>query len=656
MKNAVIKEIELINYRLFKKAKLEFKPSAKKNICIVEGTNGFGKSNIFNAINWCFYGIEPHLRKDSVKLPICNTTVLEKLKKDEPVRVIIRITLDTAGGEKKIERSQMFYKTGPSTHYTNDSKLVVMEQVGRQWKEAPNPGYVISRILPESMRHFFFIDGEMLREMFEHISSDKIKDAIFDLSQVTLLQRAIDHLDSFSGIVRREGGAGQDEYVQMAEERLKKIEDEMSECTRDLQKFKEAGAEAKINIQKLGAEIEKVDIKSVQVYEEQRKGLVHKIEADEKTLAEAREQLRSQLLESAPAIVLHDSIEKCLEVLVSLKKKNKLPAEYQKTFIERLLKDKECICGSDLADAGQACVKKLKALLADCEEVEFQDQGLKLLYSLQSMRASPEPILRKIAKAEKNIIDLESGLVDYNKALKEVELKIGETDVDKVKLLQKQREDYVSIRNESEGRASALTQQLSKLKHDKGEFDKALRRLLSKQEKYKALTAKLAACDSSMASFEAIKETLMRENRKETEANTQKYFKFLISQKQFSEPQIDENYNLIVKKNGYDAIHSLSAAETLCMGYAFMAALRKTSGFLAPIVIDTPLAKISEKYRANVATWIKENLSEAQFLLLVSDVEYTTDFRKSVDSVVADRYMLSHDKKEDYSEVTRDAN
>jgi len=66
----IIKSIELTNYRLYKGVnKISFSNENDKNIFLVSGENGFGKSTFLHSLLWCMYGrlmvdIEESYRKE----------------------------------------------------------------------------------------------------------------------------------------------------------------------------------------------------------------------------------------------------------------------------------------------------------------------------------------------------------------------------------------------------------------------------------------------------------------------------------------------------------------------------------------------------------------------------------------------------------------
>ena len=52
-----IKEIELNNFRIYKGVnKINLSPEKDKNIIVVSGKNGFGKTTFLMSLVWCLYG------------------------------------------------------------------------------------------------------------------------------------------------------------------------------------------------------------------------------------------------------------------------------------------------------------------------------------------------------------------------------------------------------------------------------------------------------------------------------------------------------------------------------------------------------------------------------------------------------------------------
>jgi DNA sulfur modification protein DndD len=139
------------------------------------------------------------------------------------------------------------------------------------------------------------------------------------------------------------------------------------------------------------------------------------------------------------------------------------------------------------------------------------------------------------------------------------------------------------------------------------------------------------------------------------EKQTAEYFHQLIWKKEkFKTVKIDENYTVqVIDRYDNNIISALSAGEKEILALSFMAALRRVSGFEAPIFIDTPLARISGEHRINIAKCLPKYLEGAQFILLLTDKEYTEDVRKLLKPKVCMEYLLNYDDKKDETKVEK---
>jgi len=75
-------------------------------------------------------------------------------------------------------------------------------------------------------------------------------------------------------------------------------------------------------------------------------------------------------------------------------------------------------------------------------------------------------------------------------------------------------------------------------------------------------------------------------------------------------------------------------------------ALHKTSGFDSPIIIDTPVARISDQSRTNFANVLCEVSTYKQTILLFTPDEYSTNIRECINSRSSGRYNLKLNSKE----------
>lgn len=103
--------LELNNYRYYYgEQELVFSTTPEKNVVVIKGDNGAGKSNILNAMTWCLYGTEVHVDKKAAGLPIMNTRYIAELAEKGVEGVCsVRLTLNVDGEMWVVERSVSGY-------------------------------------------------------------------------------------------------------------------------------------------------------------------------------------------------------------------------------------------------------------------------------------------------------------------------------------------------------------------------------------------------------------------------------------------------------------------------------------------------------------------------------------------------------------------
>ena len=123
------------------------------------------------------------------------------------------------------------------------------------------------------------------------------------------------------------------------------------------------------------------------------------------------------------------------------------------------------------------------------------------------------------------------------------------------------------------------------------------------------------------------------------------YFNQLIWKDEDYTIDLDDSYQISVSGDGSEnnRIGSLSAGETQVLALSFMAALSDISGFDAPVVIDTPLGRISGENRTLIAQNLPTYLSDTQLTFLMTDTEYAGDVKRFLKGKVANKYVLDFD-------------
>jgi DNA sulfur modification protein DndD len=188
-----------------------------------------------------------------------------------------------------------------------------------------------------------------------------------------------------------------------------------------------------------------------------------------------------------------------------------------------------------------------------------------------------------------------------------------------------------------------VDQQIETLTEKIDELDEEWRDEAAKEDKHRRLMRKLDFVDEASEEISEIKQTILAQIRKNTEENMNQYFNDLIWKDEEYTVELGENYTVSVYgKHGDNKIGSLSAGEKQILALSFMSALTKISGFNAPIIIDTPLGRISSKPKRRIAQNLPAYLKDTQITFLMTDEEYTDDVRARLQNSVANEYQLDY--------------
>lgn len=66
------------------------------------------------------------------------------------------------------------------------------------------------------------------------------------------------------------------------------------------------------------------------------------------------------------------------------------------------------------------------------------------------------------------------------------------------------------------------------------------------------------------------------------------------------------------------------------------------SGFILPLVLDTPIASLDNQMRSDVAKYLPIYMEGKQMILLVMNSEYTGDFKLNIKPYVGEQYRLDY--------------
>lgn len=647
--------LELKNFRQYKGLKrIEFSTDDKKNFTVVQGANGTGKTNLLNAITWCLYGDEKHLSKISSHgmisgiTQMVNNRTVEECEDNKFVEIKVRMILGDNKPTYQIQRTKMGIKDsdGTITFDNTDNFQVLWLSNDRDWKPVTSqPNYFINLLLPEGIHDFFFFDGEKLDDFFKTGSSKRIHDSIKSVAQIDILDKAMEHLDRMQDDIRR-SSKGLDSNVDEKNARIDILKAELKKKKETLERLESQDTQLESNIKEIDEKMRTSSVPNVKLLQKNRDQLERDIEALDRRRTALEKQAISHLVDSAPYVYAREAILFSSKLIKDRYKRGDLPPKVRQTYIKELLESGQCICGTPLLN-GSPEREKVKRLARLAQLSSIEDAITSGKFKLEEILRDMNQFLTSRDFYGRELESLEREINDKQEALKDISSQLGTTEVEEIAKLESNRKILDDERKN-------LNQEIGSLNSDITKTDAWLEQLQSEQEKvlaknkrYSNLMKQLHLCREAYKVVETIKGQILNQIRKIIELKTKEYFISLIWKKEtFVDLKIDSNFNVsLFHRGGWDALGLLSAGERQVLALSFMAALREAARVDAPVVIDTPLGRISGEPKENIAGLLPKYLKNTQVILFVTDQEYTQAVRTRLLERIGKEHRLEYNEK-----------
>jgi len=635
--------LKLFNYRYYYGEHIiHFSNDPKKNVTVIKGDNGAGKSNILNALTWCLYNEEVHSDKKTTSLPSMNTEYIAELalnNKEGEASVTLTINVDgemweikhtiTGYGEKdpswtEEEPKYKFHESfnGLKVTYPSNGDLKIVEGIVAQ--------QLINELLPSALRSFFFIDGEQLREFFEVDASYNLQEAIEKLSQLELVKKTESSLETYRKYLRNK--------LQENNPATSQVQNEINKKETQLRKFKDDKERLKKQSKDYQTEIDLIN-GFLQNYNTGTIAHVSKeIARLEKFIKEAKEkyvkELNSKneyLVTSAPSILLMDTIDDADDIIQQLIEVGDLPPKIKESFIQELLEKGTCVCGTPLTDKSRKTLKDYaeKIQISELTGIAFEGRD-KFARHKDLIKEFPE----MIESFNQNLEQYEDIINKCNVELRDNEGELHKYNIDEIN--EKLRKSH-----ELDQKIGELNLKLKGIERGIEDTEKNLKTLYiqentekGKSKAHSEFTDKIELVQDTLQVLKNVEERVKEKIRLSLEENTKKYFlSFLREEGLFRDVTIDRDYKVsVINNQGWNNLDDLSAGQYLILGYAFVVALRTITGYQAPVIVDTPLGKLDPTHQDNITKNLPKLLDKAQLIFLVTSSEYTPTVQKNFSS------------------------
>ncbi len=626
-----LRYIRLINFKQFYGEQIaDFSTEPDLNVTVFHGLNGTGKTSLFMAINWCLYGIG-----DEGTGELLNKQTLEEALEGSRSPVVVTIGFKHNKVEYIAERVKYFTKTGENANPGEiEFSLSHIDRLGQQ-QMISNPEGKMDAILPKNVREYFFFDGEKMDDLTRPGNS-KIEDAIKNIMRLPIIDKAERHLTEITKEYREEiKKIGSDQLDQLinAQSRLeieieglkieiKNFEQEINKGTRQVEELEEKLASSR-------------EVGHLQSQRNAYKLQIQKLDQQRQTLEEATAKLVNVLY---PAL-FNQKAARALQIINSEVERGKIPSGINEQLIKEILEKCICICGRAFSEHTDA-YETLQCRLRDIQPNAFEDNVLKLRGEIGTLSKLTSERLNSLNDKCRDYTEKEEEIESLLRKVDDLNRQIGDTQEIDIASLEARRREFlrnIELLNQNIGKDN------NKIQSKQDEIKDIIQRREieeKKQVELKFLSMREKLARLSTEAITSIKERFHEATREQIELKAKRVFDSLAwKTDQFNEIHLDPDFYLeVIDRWNRPSRQELSAGERQILSLAFITAMVQLSGEEAPVVMDTPFARLSGDHLKNVSKSLPDLVP--QLILFVTDQEWNDSSRAGLEPRVGAQYQL----------------
>jgi DNA sulfur modification protein DndD len=676
----VIKEIELNNFRIYKgNNKINLSPDNGKNIIVVSGKNGFGKTTFLMSLVWCLYGrqmekVDELYQKEIVDKGgygkyIGNT--LNRLAKTEgETNFSISVTFkdvkipEITCNEVKITRTfDIVASTNDKVEVLIDGYInQLIQDLTTEGKQDGEEIFIRDFILPIEVAKFFFFDAEKIVSLAEINSPEQRRILSKAYTEVLGIKKYEDLKDQLENI--------QDEYRKKFAKPQEKTE--FNQIETDIKNKQISIDETDNQIQELAqeksekqSESNEIQMKLIQEGNVMTVEQLNELKANEKELNDKISNLQNDLKELFDLIPFGLAGETLMNVSIQLDneknyKENKYKQEDVKIKIKCILDDIE------------AEKKNYKGFI-DTEIRDFYEEQIKKLVKKHFFPNVPE--LSSIFKQLHDFSSMQTNelntLINHLKhTFRDVFTKLNDnylrskSDIDsirrKIRMSEKDAEDdyianFRTKKKHLDDRIFSIDKDIYDLREKIGGLKNEIKTIKQRQEelrkkiddsrRYSEKDKKTQEIIFQLRDF--IKEFKIS-TKKKLEENILNELNILMHKKGFIQKVIvdinqagdDVDINLFNDRDEKIDKGSLSMGERQMYASALLKSLVDESDIEFPVFIDSPMQKFDKDHAENVIKEFYPNVSKQVILFPLIHKELTENEYELLKSNVSRAYII----------------
>ncbi len=643
--------IKICNFRSFygKTPEILLAVGDVRNITIVHGGTGAGKTSFLNAFTWALY--ERFSAAFAAVEQLVNKRAIAEADIGQAVECWVEVAWEHDGKRYRVKRSSRVYRNERGFEAGKTKLFMQVAGDDGQWYLPPQqPEDVINQILPSSLHQYFFFDGERIEHIVRSDKKAEIAEATKMLLGVEVINRSIKHLGEAKKSLESELKAIGDSQTQ---DLLKQQGKFQKESDRLIQRLSEIEQELECQ-QTLKQETSNClrELSAAKELQERLLELENQRGLNQDSLKQTKEALKKAISSKGYTLLLSEKTTDFAAFTAELKQGGKLTNGVSREFLDHLIQKGRCLCGTDL-HAGSRSYKNLNIWLTKAASSVVEETAIRMGAQVDIIEQQAVAFWEDVDREQARIQELRQVISQLEDELHNIQERLRKDPSEEIRNLQKRLDEIEQKIRDLTLEQGANQQQITNFKQE----IESLSKQVAKQEMNEA--RQILAQRRIVAAQDAIERLMEVKNRQEHQFRHQLEKRV---QELFSEisvtpylPKITDKYELILVENtsGFEMTVAASTGENQILSLCFISSiidrvrewsLRKmlmmpdSSTF--PIVMDSAFGSLDEISRRQIAKTIPELAN--QLVVLASKTQWRGEVEAEMAARVGREYVMTY--------------
>lgn len=629
-----------------------------KNIILIGGLNGAGKTTILKAITDVLYGKRGITEAEYKKTfsNVINNTYYSEGGSTCAVSLFFEVD---SGEEWNLKVKWYFDSNKTMTHDERELFIKSPGSTQKKYKKIENiEAYnrLIDKIMPFYASPFFIFDGEEVKEIILRQKSNEMKETIHKITGMNSYKQLVKDLYNVTlDIKSKISKAQRNSQIHSIKKDLDKLDQEIN----DINEKKNTLLEKIKTTESSITSLKDVRNKILTQNSQSRESIIKRQSSLEHQLNQEKNMLERTLNENIISIILKEDIEHLKIQLLKEQenRNNKLlrnaSLKPYREFINELFKNKiEPSLSEDQINqinliGEEIWVNQYKIKSTENETNEIHDISQKDLNTLRNYKTLDKSIIKNyINKIEKLEEEIEKIEVEFRNAPEFKDTKVESEKIDSL----------MQILGKHNTILSSYNNKLYKLKESRSNLLGKVTRSSEENYDINTLETQLKQTESVITVINQyiIQVTELKANFIKEEFSNM-LLKLFRKQDEFGKIEFDiNNYSVRLYNDKMQEINisDRSAGEMQMISSALIWALIKVSDLDLPVVIDTPLGRLDSYHRNQLINQYYTQLSH-QVIILSTDTEITKDYIDIMKKYSYNQYMLDYKEDKKYTVISK---